>query len=191
MRLKPDAIKDCFKDEALKHLNSLLRVAMYLFGDESTANDLIQETYLRAYRQTGSLECMADCRVWLFKTMTGLINEHQLARSEITEPLPDPEIETNDLRPFPAFEKAMSQDICNDIDNEMIKSAIWDLPLELRYVVVLSFLEGFSHKEIVSISDLDIGTVKSKLLAGRQLLQEILWNRMVKEGLLKQYPAYC
>ena len=191
MRLKPDAIKECFKDEALKHLDSLLRVAMYLFGDEAAANDLIQETYIKAYHRTGSLECMADCRVWLFKTMTGLINEKRFAPVESSQPILGLESQTDEFRPFPAFQKAISQDACHEVDNEMIKSAIWELPVELRYLVVLSLLEGFSHKEIASISDLNTGAVKSKLLTGRRLLQEILWNRMVKEGLMKQYPSYC
>ena len=195
MSVKSDAKRNWSKKEALMHLDSLLRTALYITGDETSAKNLIEETYLSAYRFGGILFGTAECRTWLFKTMTGLLQEHKHFRisaqkiAEINNRGPiDAETETN--QPILLFQESHPDELCRQVDDEMIKDAIWQLPVDLRYAVVLSFLEGFSHQEIAGIIDSDLETVKSQLMRGRRLLQEILWNRMVKDRQTKPRQAY-
>jgi RNA polymerase sigma-70 factor (ECF subfamily) len=192
---KSDAKKNWSKKEALMHLDSLLRTALYITGDETSAKNLIEETYLSAYRFGGILFGTAECRTWLFKTMTGLLQEHKHFRDSAPEfakinnhgPI---NAETEADRPILLFQESHPDDLCDKVDDEMIKDAIWQLPVDLRYAVVLSFLEGFSHQEIAGIVDIGFETVKSQLMRGRRLLQEILWNRMVRDGHVKNRQAY-
>lgn len=192
---KSDAKRNWSKKEALMHLDSLLRTALYITGDETSAKNLIEETYLSAYRFGGILFGTSECRTWLFKTMTGLLQEHKHFRdstpkiAEINNRGPiDGEDETD--QPILLFQESQPDELCGQVDDEMIKDAIWQLPVDLRYAVVLSFLEGFSHQEIAGIVDSDLEEAKSQLMRGRRLLQEILWNRMVKDGQAKPRQAY-
>jgi RNA polymerase sigma-70 factor (ECF subfamily) len=194
MSTKSDAKRSKFDQEALIHLDSLLRTALYLTGDETLSNDLIQEIYLRAYRRRDASKERTDWRAWLFKTLVGLIGEYQLSAESSAEKANTGGNGNAKANGEPAFLTAVdnfTDDMCHDVDDTMIKDAIRELPIDVRLPVILSFLEGFSYRQIAKMADIDMETVKTRLMKGRRLLQEILWNRMVQQGLMKIYPGCC
>jgi RNA polymerase sigma-70 factor (ECF subfamily) len=80
--------------------------------------------------------------------------------------------------------------MCHMVGDEMLRTAIENLPFDLRLVVILSFVEGFSYQEIAEITETNIGTLKAKLGEGRRQLQEELWKSVTREGLVKQPSSY-
>jgi len=180
------------KEKALTHLGSLLRTALYMTADETKARDVAQKTYSRAYRQYRNEPDADKFRAGLFKTLTEVLHEFKTFNDLSTEDHTMP-----DNRPFSAKipkDKASGKDafeFCSAIDEYAIRETIHHLPVELRYVVILSFLEGFSYREIAEITGKELKRVKSDLVSGRQLLQNLLWQRMIREGLISEYSAYC
>jgi RNA polymerase sigma-70 factor (ECF subfamily) len=193
MKKDVDTMNKHFKKEALMHLDSLLRAALYMTGDMETANNLIQETYLRAYCLWGQSIVTRGYRTRLFRAMTGLLKEYELSRnssadyegSNVINELP-----TKDMN-FPVNMDADKVDeYCHKLDDEVVKDAIRQLPYDLRLMIVLHFIEGFSYQEIAEISEIGIMSVKEHLRNGRLILQEILWRKMVVDGLVKEHSAY-
>jgi RNA polymerase sigma-70 factor (ECF subfamily) len=193
MNRNSDANKNNFKKEALMHLDSLLRAALYMTGDMDTANNLIQETYLRAYCLWGHSIVTTGYRTRLFRAMTGLLKEYEQARKIPMEPDSPDTIHngTDDAGKLTMnIELDKVDELCDKLGGEAVKNAIGMLPYDLRLITVLSYIEGFSYQEIAEISETSIMRVKDKLSDGRQVLQEILWRQLVVEGLAKEHSAY-
>jgi len=189
MSRKSDAGKAGAKSGALMHLDSLLRTALYMTEDEAAANNLIQETYMRAFSHWKAISSQPDVRTRLYKVMFDLLHERRHVQAY--QPV---DMDKNRAKSrFTALtnEDVVVDDLCHDIGDDAIQNAIRQLPPGLRLVVILSFLEGFSYQEIAEISETDIGAIKEMLLGGRKMLQEIIWNQMIKDGLIRDYPAYC
>ena len=182
-----------FKKEALMHLDSLLRAALYMTGDIETANNLIQETYLRAYCLWGQSIVTRGYRTRLFRAMTGLLKEYEQARKTSLKSEIPKSVNKNFARgnkPILNVEADQVDELCHKLGGEVVKDAIGKMPYDLRLITVLSYIEGFSYQEIAEISEISIMAVKDKLSDGRQILQEILWRQMVVDGLVKEHPAY-
>jgi RNA polymerase sigma-70 factor (ECF subfamily) len=177
-----------FEDEALPHMDALYRTALRMTRNESDAEDLVQETYVKAYRFWERFEPGSNCRAWLFKIMTNIfINEY---RSKSRSPLAVnvDELDDNFLYGQLATDKTVEnpeQRFFAKILDDDVKRAIENLPNDFRLVVILSFLEGFSYQEIADIMDLQLGTVKSRLHRGRKLLQKALLDYAIKNGYIK------
>ncbi len=183
--------KQRFEAEALIHLNTLHRTALRMTKNEGDADDLVQDTYMKAYRFWDKFEEGSNCRAWLFKIMTNLfINDYRAkSRSPQIVDLEDVDDDflfghLSALGPADNPEKHFF----NKVFDDDVKLAIDELPDDFKIVVVLSFLEGFSYQEIADITDLQIGTVKSRLHRGRKLLQKSLWKYAIKNGFIKE-PA--
>jgi RNA polymerase sigma-70 factor (ECF subfamily) len=191
MSTKSNAGKAGAKSGALTHLDSLLRTALYMTEDEAAANNLIQETYMRAFSHWKAISIQPDIRTGLYKAMYSLLHErshlptYQPGSSDVDESL------AGDQFAVLANEDIVVEDLCRDIGDDAIKNAIRELPPGLRLILILSFIEGFSYQEIAEISETDTEAVKEMLHGGRKLLQEIIWNQMIKNGSLRDYPAYC
>ncbi len=178
-----------FEAEALPHMDALYRTALRMTKNESDAQDLVQEAYVKAYRFWDKFELGSNCRAWLFKIMTNIfINDY---RSKSRSPLSVNVDDVDDnylygqlatLGPEDDPEKQFFAKIFDDD----VKQAIEELPDDFRLVVVLSFLEGFSYQEIADIADLQLGTVKSRLHRGRKLLQRKLYDYAVRNGFIKE-----
>jgi RNA polymerase sigma-70 factor (ECF subfamily) len=190
---KTNPKRNRFKSEVLSHLDSLLRTALYITGNEKKAGDLTEETFRRTFRVWDSGIDKSDFRTRLYKTLTGLLSERHLL------PAPSPQVsDLNESGEYKLEEHFWimaaggddTDNLCHEVSDETIKNAIWELPVDLRFLIVLSFIEGFSYQEIAGIAKTDIGTVRLKLIGGRKLLQDILWKQMIKDGLLKSFPAY-
>ncbi|MEW5795806.1 MAG: sigma-70 family RNA polymerase sigma factor [Candidatus Zixiibacteriota bacterium] len=177
-----------FEAEALPHMDALYRTALRMTKNQSDAEDLVQETMVKAYRFWDKFEPGSNCRAWLFKIMTNIfINEYRSkSRTPVSVNMDD--IDDNFLYGQLATvkpEKNPEEQLFAKIFDDDVKKAIEELPDDFRLVVVLSFLEDFSYQEIADIVELQLGTVKSRLHRGRKLLQKKLYDYAVKNGYIK------
>lgn len=185
---RPQEKRKQFETEALPHMDALLRTALRMTKNQTDAEDLVQETMVKAYRFWDKFELGSNCRAWLFKIMTNIfINEYRSkSRTPVSVNMDD--IDDNflfgQLSTKPP-ERNPEEELFAKIFDDDVKKAIEELPDDFRLVVVLSFLEGFSYQEIADIVDLQLGTVKSRLHRGRKLLQRKLYDYAVRNGYIK------
>lgn len=177
-----------FEADAVPHMDALLRTALRMTKNQTDAEDLVQETMVKAYRFWDKFEPGSNCRAWLFKIMTNIfINEYRSkSRTPVSVNMDD--IDDNflygQLASMP-HGRNPEEELFAKIFDDDVKKAIEELPDDFRLVVVLSFLEGFSYQEIADIIELQLGTVKSRLHRGRKLLQKKLHDYAVKNGYIK------
>ena len=177
-----------FEVQAIPHMDALYRTALRMSKNEKDAEDLVQEALVKAYRYWDKFDSGTNCRAWLFKIMTNIfINDYRSkSRSPVAVNMDD--IDDNFLYGQLAVGSKGSnpeKDLFNKIFDDDVKKAIETLPDDFRLVVVLSFLEDFSYQEIADITDLQLGTVKSRLHRGRKLLQKELFEYAIKNGYVK------
>lgn len=177
-----------FEKEALPHMDALLRTALRMTKNEADAEDLVQETFVKAYRFWDKFEQGSNCRAWLFKIMTNIFINDYRSKSRAPQAVDVDDIDDNylyrHLTTSDHEENPEGQFFAKIFDDD-VKKAIEELPDDFRMVVVLSFLEGFSYQEIADIADLQLGTVKSRLHRGRKLLQKQLYDYAVRNGFIK------
>jgi RNA polymerase sigma factor (sigma-70 family) len=165
-----------FEEAVLPHLDAAYNLAHWLTRNDTDAEDVVQEAYLRAFRFFGGFHG-ADGRSWLLTIVRNTCYTWmQHNRSpELTISLDDDlhEIESKDLNP-----EAL---LLQSADTQMVRQALENLRVEFREVLVLRELEEMSYREIASITDLPLGTVMSRLARGRKRLQLALINQMHAE----------
>lgn len=182
--------QESFRDEALPHMDAVFRFALRLAGSPSAAEDLVQETYFRAWRSWEQYTPGTNCKSWLFT----ICRNHFLRKRErskrhdeiLSERAPDDPESLS--RENPVFAASKDSDPEGDffrgiVDDEILR-AIDDLPEEYRSAVVLSDLEGLSYQEVAELMDVPLGTVKSRLFRGRRMLQKQLYDYAVTMGFL-------
>jgi RNA polymerase sigma-70 factor (ECF subfamily) len=156
----------------------------------ANAEDLVQETFLKAYRAYGTFEEGTNLKAWLFRILTNtFINNY---RRDTRRPQETDLGELEDLYLFRRLARETSATSSTSAEDQLleglveedIKQAIESLPENFRMVVLLADLEGFSYKEIADILDIPIGTVMSRLHRGRKALQVALWDFATKRGLV-------
>lgn len=180
-----------FEEEALPHLDAVYRFALRLSGSPDAAQDLVQETFYRAYRAWDQYTPGTRCKSWLFTICRNAFlrtRERRRRRDEIL--LETAEEDPRDLsRENPVFAATQQVDPEGDffrnIVDEKVLEAIDDLPEEYRLAVVLSDLEGLPYNEIAELLDIPVGTVKSRLFRGRRRLQEELYDYAVTMGYIR------
>ena len=178
-----------FEREAMIHLDALMRTARRMTKSESDAEDLVQETMLKAYRFFDKFEEGTNCKAWLFKIMTNIFINNYRSRSKAPQSIAVEDIDDGFLYGQLAKNLSISdpeKEFFSKIFDDDVKGAISGLPEDFRLVVVLSFLEGFSYQEIADITGLQIGTVKSRLHRGRKLLQKALLDYALRHGYIKE-----
>jgi RNA polymerase sigma-70 factor (ECF subfamily) len=178
-----------FEHEMGPHIDALYRNAVRLTGNSNDAEDLVQDTYLRAYRFFYQYQPGTNAKAWLFRIMnTVFLNEY---RRKSRQPST---VSYDGLEDFYLYNRlaeesagdatqqqstANPQDVVlNRLDREAVEEAIGGLPVEFRDTVALATLEGLAYQEISDILSIPIGTVRSRLSRGRKLLQRALWNRL-------------
>jgi RNA polymerase sigma-70 factor (ECF subfamily) len=182
-------LRERYEREALVHLDALMRTARRMTKSESDAEDLAQETMLKAYRFFDKFEEGTNCKAWLFKIMTNIFINNYRSKSKAPESIAVDDIDDGFLFGQLAKNYGVTdpeKEFFSKIFDDDIKNAIGDLPEDFRIVVVLSFLEGFSYQEIADITGLQIGTVKSRLHRGRKLLQKSLLDYALRSGYIKE-----
>ncbi|MFN2400452.1 MAG: sigma-70 family RNA polymerase sigma factor [Gemmatimonadaceae bacterium] len=164
-----------FQEEALPWLNDVARFAMSLARDQADADDLVQETYLRAYRSWNTFIPGSDCRRWLFTICRNVfLRTREVEHRSVA--LDDPELESLAAAQLHAqaladerAEQLASVDLWTGIDK-----ALGALPEPFRSAVILVDIHDQSYDDAASILGVPIGTVRSRLFRGRRLLQESL-----------------
>jgi RNA polymerase sigma-70 factor (ECF subfamily) len=155
-----------FEAEALPHLNYLFRTALRVTGSRSEAEDLVQETYLQAWKSFHRFEAGTNCRAWLFKILFNMLRHHRrkLFKFRLVEDAE--EIFENTL----VYEPPILQ----HLTDEDVLAALEKIPQQYREAVLLADVEEFSYKEIAGILGVPTGTVMSRLSRGRNLLRKHL-----------------
>lgn len=179
-----------FQEEALPLLDSLYGGALRMTRNPADAEDLIQETMLRAYRSFDRFEPGTNLKAWLFRIMTNAyINTYRKKQREPQKVSQD-EVEDFDLyRELkdhdPQFSVTPETIVLDGLVDSDITDAIEDLPEQFRLAVILSDVEGFSYAEMAEIMDVPMGTVMSRLHRGRKALQKRLWGLARDRGIVK------
>src|SRR5437762_10162965 len=156
-----------FEREALVHLDVLYRVALRLTGNPSDADDLVQETMLKAYRAWDQYEKGTNARAWLLTILRhAFINEYR-RRTRHPET-----VDVDTIEPYAVFSEVQDEDpqgafFDRIVDDEVLQ-AIDQLPVAFRETLVLSDVEGMSYQEIASILQVPVGTVKSRLFRSEE-----------------------
>ena len=176
-----------FEAEALPHMDVLYNFALRTTGNEDDARDLLQETYLKAYRFWEKYEQGTNIRAWLFRIMKNTyINRY---RKEVKEPdKVDYEVVENfynSIRAQSADPNDLQEKLYGNLLGDEVAKALESLPDDFRTVVILCDIEGLTYEEIAEFVDRPIGTVRSRLHRGRKLLQEKLYDYAKQRGMIK------
>jgi len=158
-----------FEQAVLPHLDAAYNLARWLTRNDHDAQDVVQESYLRALRFFGGFRG-ENGRAWLL-TIVRHTCYAWLQRNRRYEPLSEFEEELRDLESDAPDPEAL---LLRTAGNQALRQALEELPVEFREVMILRELEGLSYKEIADIADLPIGTVMSRLARARQRLQQAL-----------------
>ncbi len=178
-----------FEEEALVHLDLLYNSAVQMTRNVADAQDLVQETFVKAYRFFDKFKKGTHCKAWLFKIMKN--NFINTFRKRLKEPvkIDFEEVEaTLQAEPPPEFPLGEGDDIEKAFDElveDDVKEALDQLPFEFRMATILSDVEGFSYQEIAEVMDCPIGTVRSRLSRSRKFLQSKLYDFARKRGIVK------
>jgi len=179
-----------FQRDALPLLDSLYGAALRMTRNPADAEDLVQETMLRAYRSFDRFEPGTNLKAWLFRILTNAyINAYRKKQREPQKVSQD-QIEDFDLYQElkdhdPDLARTPENIVLDSLVDSDILEAIEDLPEQFRLAVVLSDIEGFSYAEMAEIMDVPMGTVMSRLHRGRRALQKRLWDLARERGIVK------
>jgi RNA polymerase sigma-70 factor (ECF subfamily) len=182
--------KAAFIEEAMGYASQLFPTAVRMTRNRADAEDLVQETYLKAWRSSNTFQDGTNMRAWLFRIMTNtFINTY---RSKQRRPQETDLTDVEDLylyRRLNTLDQSRVSASAEDQLMEMftddeVKRAIEDLPESFRLPVLLSDVEGFSYKEIADILDVPIGTVMSRLHRGRKSMHKALYEFAAARGLV-------
>jgi RNA polymerase sigma-70 factor (ECF subfamily) len=164
-----------------RHLDALYRSALRLTRKPEDAEDLVQETYLRAYRYRNRFKAGTNEKAWLFTIMTNVFRNKLRKRAAPEDPIDQPGTDFDiydQMRRdgMPVHLMSPEEIIVDRGFGDEVKRALEELPVPMRMVVVLVDVEDFSYKDVASILGIKIGTVMSRLHRGRQALQKKLWE---------------
>jgi RNA polymerase sigma-70 factor (ECF subfamily) len=184
-----------FADQAMEYMPSLYTAALRMTRNPADAEDLVQETYLKAYRGFGGFEQGTNLKAWLYRILTNtFINSYRSKKRR-----PD-ESDIEDVEDLYLYRRlgglagatagqSAEEQVLEHLTESEIKDALESLPEQFRIAVLLGDVEGFSYKEIAEILDIPIGTVMSRLHRGRKALQKRLYEFGRQRGLVDEPEA--
>ena len=155
--------KQDFARFAFAHFRELRRVALRVCENRETADDLVQETYLRAWRSFDRFEMGTNCRAWLFRIFFYVRSEYR--RTQARQPL------IFSLDQVKESTVSWQTNASLDVTLEEVKQTFAELPEPFRIAVLLSDIEGLKYREIAEVLNIPVGTVMSRLSRGRQILR--------------------
>ena len=166
-----------FDKEFMPHIDSMYNFAFRLTNDEDDANDLVQDTYLKAFRFINSFERGTNAKAWLFRILkNSFINDYRKKSKEPSK-VDYQEVETT-YNSFDDTDTEFTTDLrveaVQDMIGDEVATALNSLPVDFRTVIILCDIEGFTYEEMAKILDIPIGTVRSRLHRARNLLKEKL-----------------
>ncbi|HEV8374953.1 MAG TPA: sigma-70 family RNA polymerase sigma factor [Candidatus Polarisedimenticolia bacterium] len=177
-----------FETQALPHLRSLRSVALRLTRNERDAEDLVQDTYLRAFRFFHRFEPGTNIRAWLFRILKNqFLNRVQQAGAEAGDVDLDEILVTGGESAFPhARAKNPEQEVMDAVTASEVEDALTSLPSEYRGVVMLALVDEMSYRDISKALHIPMGTVMSRLHRGRKLLQSQLFDYVAHRHLVSR-----
>jgi RNA polymerase sigma-70 factor (ECF subfamily) len=179
-----------FEEQAMEFMPSLYAAALRMTRNPSDAEDLVQETYLKAYRGFNGFEQGTNLKAWLYRILTNTyINTYRAKKRR-----PD-ESDLEDVEDLYLYRRlggleaatmgrSAEDQLLDTYTDDEVKAALESLPEQFRMAVLLADVEGFAYKEIAEILDIPIGTVMSRLHRGRKGLQKKLYEFAVDRGLV-------
>lgn len=182
------ALRERFERDVIPMLPSLYGAAMRLTRNPADAEDLIQDTYLRAFRGFAGFKEGTNLKAWLYRILTNsFINTYRKRQRE-----PQTVDGPDDIDEWYLFDRLGSRSVEDSAESEVldrmpdedVKRALESIPESFRMAVLLADVEGFSYKEIAEIMDVPIGTVMSRLHRGRKALEKALWDTAKERGLV-------
>src|SRR3974390_243783 len=179
-----------FTDVAMEFMPGLYSAALRMTRNRADAEDLVQETYLKAYRAFGSFKEGTNLKAWLYRILTNTFINSYRARKRRPEQTELDDVEDLYLyRRLGGLEavsasRSAEEDVLDQFTEAEVKAAVEALPEQFRMAVLLADVEGFSYKEIADILDIPIGTVMSRLHRGRKALQKTLYEFGRQRGLV-------
>jgi RNA polymerase sigma-70 factor (ECF subfamily) len=183
-----------FEQVALVHLDELYATALRYTKNDKDAEDLVQETFLKAYTNFHRYEKGTNCRAWLFTILTNtFINRFRRKKKEREI------LNADDMRPIEQnfFNREKAEFYQNPEVGALfrtfskdVKDALEDLPEEFRTVVILADLNDFSYKEIAHILDCPVGTVMSRLFRGRKMMRRHLVDVAYERGIIRSREPF-
>lgn len=180
-----------FEVEALPWLDDVYRFALSMTRDESDADDVVQETFLRAYRSWHTFEPGSECRKWLFTICRNVfLRLRERERRRVDYGGDDTQLEA--LASEQETESSFGEhaEILSHVDlGPALERAIGELPEVFRSAVVLVDVEGMAYNEAASVLGVPVGTIRSRLFRGRRLLQESLVEFARDAGLTARDPC--
>jgi RNA polymerase sigma-70 factor (ECF subfamily) len=176
-----------FERDAMQYAPQLYSAALRMTRNSADAEDVVQETFLKAYRAYDSFEAGTNLKAWLYRILTNTyINKYRKQQRRPSE------VELGELQDLYLYRRlgessgasysAEKEALDQFVDTDIIE-ALESLPESFRMPVVLADVDGFSYKEIADILDIPIGTVMSRLHRGRKALQRKLWNVAEERGI--------
>ena len=180
-----------FEAGVLAQLDSLYRTALRMTSNRQEAEDLVQETMLKAFRFAHTYQPGTNLRAWLFRILnTSAINRYRKQAAHPTPtPLPDGEefYLYNQIRDLSGQELSAGaeEEVLSKYLDEDVFKALNDLPPNFRMAVILADIEGLSYKEIAEALQIPIGTVMSRISRARRQLQQSLWKYAQEKGYVR------
>lgn len=176
-----------FEREALPHLSALYAAALRMTRNEKDAEDLVQDALLRAYRFFDTFQAGTNCKAWLFRILTNVFCNNYREREREHVVMTEAESSPANLEQFVGG-GAEGRDVETALLGRMVSAdvekALAAVPSDFRMAVILADLEDFSYKEIAEIMDCPAGTVMSRLFRGRKILQGLLHDYAVEQGII-------
>lgn len=179
-----------FAKEAMQYAPQLFSAAVRMTRSRTDAEDLVQETYLRAYRGYANFTDGTNLRAWLFRILTNtFINSYRAKQRRVQE------TDLDDVEDLYLYKRISGIDVTSRsaedtlfemFTDDEVKNALEALPESFRMPVLLADVEEFSYREIAEILDIPIGTVMSRLHRGRKALQKALFTFATERGLLER-----
>lgn len=167
-----DELRKEFEDIALQHMNALYSAALRMAKDKTDADDLVQDTYLRAYRFFDRFERGTSIKAWLFTILKNTFINNFKKRAKTPEHVDFERLKLSEEEPTSSDDP--EEELLYSSFNDEYERAVDALPKEFRNVIRLSDKEGLSYKEIAEEVNRPIGTVMSRLHRGRKLLRDSL-----------------
>ncbi len=173
-----------FEEEIIPHLDAMYNFALRLTSDPNDAEDLVQDTIVKAYRFFSSYEKGTNAKAWLFRILKNSYINNYRKKSKQPNQVDYDEVSTfyETIRAERTDTSDLEDRMFRELIDDDISNALEELPEDFRTVVLLCDVEGFTYEEIANMLDVPIGTIRSRLHRGRNLLKAQLMEYAEKRG---------